>query len=91
MANYNVSSSTASASSAQQVATDKVRVASTTDIYFTSSSSNTTAAANTNPIILAGAPERSVYVGAGNYFSVLAVSANGKVSVTELGNVSGVL
>ena len=89
MANYNINAVTSAASSAQQIATDKVRVASTVDIYFTSGNS-AVAAATTNPIILAGAPERSLYVGAGKYVSVRAVSANGVCSITELG-ASGVL
>ena len=89
MANYNLSALTTSASTAQKVTTDKVRVASTVDIYFTSGNS-AVAAANTHPLILAGCPERNVYVGANNYVSIRAVSANGVCSVTEVGS-TGVL
>lgn len=89
MANYNITTATGAASAAQLINTDKVRVASTTDIYFTSGNSSIVCT-NADPIILAGAPERSVYVGAGNYVSVLAVSTAGKCSVTEVG-ASGVL
>lgn len=89
MANYNITTATGAASSAQLINTDKVRVASTTDIYFTSGNASVVCT-NAATIMLAGAPERSVYVGAGNYVSVLAVSAAGKCSVTELGT-SGVL
>jgi len=89
MANYNISASNSAPSSAQLIATDKVRVASTVDIYFISGNSSVQATTS-NPIILAGSPERSVFVGAGNYVSVLAVAANGVCSVTELGT-TGVL
>mgnify|MGYP003333827926 FL=1 len=89
MANYNISAGTGSASSPQQIATDKVRVASTTNIYITSGDANV-AAANTDPLVLAGAVERSFYVGANNYVSVLAVASSGVVSITELGT-DGVL
>lgn len=89
MANHNISAVTGAASSAVQIATDKVRIASTVNIYVTSGNSSI-AATNTSPIVLAGAPERSFYVGANNYISVLAVSANGVCSVTELGT-DGVL
>lgn len=89
MANYNVSAVTTVASSAQKISTDKVRIASTVNLYVTSGNS-AVVAANTNPIVLAGAPERSFYVGANNYISVLAVSANGLCSITELGT-DGVL
>lgn len=89
MANYNKTAVTTSPIAAQLIATDKVRVASTVDIYFISGNSSI-AASNANPIILAGAPERSVYVGSGNYVSLLAVSANGVCSITELGT-DGVL
>jgi hypothetical protein len=89
MANYNISATTGSASTPQLITTDKVRIASTTNIYITSGSSNV-AAANTDPIVLAGAVERSFYVGANNYISVRAVSSNGVCSVTELGT-DGVL
>jgi hypothetical protein len=89
MANYNVSAVTTLASSGQIIATDKVRIASTVNIYVTSGNSEV-AAANTDPIVLAGAPERSFYVGANNHISVLAVSANGMCSITELGT-DGVL
>ena len=89
MANYNITATSGSASSPQIIATDKVRVASTTNIYITSGDSNV-AAANTDPIVLAGAVERSFYVGANNYVSVLAVSSTGVVSITELGT-DGVL
>lgn len=89
MANYNVSAVTTVASSGQIIATDKVRIASTTNIYVTSGNSSI-AAANTDPIVLQGAVERSFYVGANNYISVLAVSANGMCSITELGT-DGVL
>ena len=89
MANYNINAVTGGASTAQIIATDKVRIASTVDIYVTSGNSST-AAANTDPIVLQGAVERSFYVGANNYISVLAVSSNGMCSVTELGT-DGVL
>jgi len=89
MANYNVNAVTGSASTAQLIATDKVRIASTVNIYVTSGNSSV-AAANTDPIVLAGAPERSFYVGANNYISVRAVSSNGACSITELGT-DGVL
>ena len=89
MANYNISASTGSASSPQIITTDKVRIASTTNIYVTSGDSNV-AASNTDPIVLAGAVERSFYVGANNYISVLAVSTNGICSITEVG-ANGVL
>ena len=89
MANYNISAVTGSASSAQLIATDKVRIASTVNIFVTSGNSSV-AAANTDPIVLAGAPERSFYVGADNYISVRAVSSNGICSITELGT-DGVL
>jgi hypothetical protein len=89
MSNYNIDAVTGSASTAQQVATDKVRIASTVDIYVTSGNSSV-AADDTVPIVLAGCPERSFYVGANNYISVLAVSSNGMCSITELGT-SGVL
>ena len=59
MANYNISAVTTGGSTAQQIATDKVRIAATTNIYVTSSGSNSVAAATTDPIVLAGAPERS--------------------------------
>jgi len=89
MANYNISAVTGSASSAQLIATDKVRIASTVNIFVTSGNSSV-AAANTDPIVLAGAPERSFYVGTNNYISVRAVSSNGVCSITELGT-DGVL
>lgn len=89
MANYNINAVTGSASAARQIATDKVRIASTVNIYVTSGNSSV-AAANTDPIVLAGAPERSFYVGENNYISVLAVSSNGVCSITELGT-DGVL
>ena len=89
MANYNVSAVTTVGSSAQLIATDKVRIASTTNIYVTSGTSPI-AATSADPIVLAGAPERSFYVGANNYISVLAVTANGICSITELGT-DGVL
>lgn len=89
MANYNISAVTTGASSAQQIATDKVRIASTVNIYVTSGNSSV-AAATTDPLVLAGAVERSFYVGANNYISVRAATANGVCSVTELGT-DGVL
>lgn len=89
MANYNVNAVTGGASTAQIIATDKVRIASTVNIYVTSGNSSV-AAATTDPIVLAGAPERSFYVGANNYISVRAVTANGVCSITELGT-DGVL
>lgn len=89
MANYNLSAVTTEGTAGQVIATDKVRIASTVDIYVTSGNS-ATVAANTDPIVLAGAPERSFYVGTNNYISVLAVSANGICSITELGT-DGVL
>jgi hypothetical protein len=89
MANHNINAVTTGASTPVQIATDKVRIASTTNIYVTSGNSSV-AAANTDPIVLAGAVERSFYVGANNYISVLAISANGTCSVTELGT-GGVL
>jgi hypothetical protein len=89
MANHNINAVTTGASSAVQIATDKVRIASTVNIFVTSGNSSV-AAANTDPIVLAGAVERSFYVGANNYISVLAISANGTCSVTELGT-NGVL
>ena len=89
MANYNVNAVTTAASTAQLIATDKVRIASTVNIYVTSGNSSV-AAANTDPIVLAGAPERSFYVGESNYISVRAVSSNGVCSITELGT-DGVL
>jgi hypothetical protein len=85
MANYNINAVTNSASSALLIGTDKVRIAATTNIYVISGNSSI-AAANTSPIVLASSIERSFYVGAGNYISVLAVSANGMCSVTELGS-----
>lgn len=84
MANYNVSAVTTGPSAAQLIVTDKVRIASTVDIYFASGNS-AVAAANTNTIVLAGSPERSFYVGSGKYVSVRAVSSNGVCSITELG------
>jgi hypothetical protein len=90
MANHNINAVTTGASSATQIATDKVRVAATTNIYITSSNSNSVAAGTSDPIVLAGAVERSFYVGAGNYVSVRAVTANGVCSITELGT-DGVL
>lgn len=90
MANYNISALTTGASSAQQIATDKVRIAATTNIYVTSGSASNVAAGTSDPIVLAGAVERSFYVGANNYISVRAISANGICSITELGN-TGVL
>ena len=89
MANYNITTSNSAASSAQLIATDKVRIASTTAIFVTSGDSNV-AAANTDPIVLSNAPERSFYVGANNYISVLAVDTEGVCSITELGT-EGVL
>ena len=89
MANHNINAVTTGASSPVQIATDKVRIASTTNIYVTSGSSNVSAS-NANPIVLAGAVERSFYVGENNYISVLAISGNGVCSVTELGT-DGVL
>lgn len=89
MANYNISAVTTGASSAQQIATDKVRIAATTNIYVTSGNSSV-AATTSDPIVLAGAPERSFYVGENNYISVRAVTANGVCSITELGT-DGVL
>lgn len=89
MANYNVAASTSAASAAQLIATDKVRVASTVDIYFISGNSSI-AAANTHPLVLAGAVERSMYVGANNYVSLKAVTTAGVCSITELGT-DGVL
>lgn len=89
MANYNVNAVTTAPSSAQQIATDKVRIASTVDIYVNSGNSSITATVS-NPIVLAGAPERSFYVGSNNYISVRAVTANGVCSITELGT-DGVL
>lgn len=89
MANYNINSVTGSPSPAQIIQTDKVRIASTVDIYVTSGNSSV-AAGNTNPIVLAGSVERSFYVGANNYISVRSVSANGMCSITELGT-DGVL
>lgn len=89
MSNYNISAATGAASAAQQIATAKVRIASTVDIYVTSGNSNV-AASNASPIVLAGAVERSFYVGANNYISVRAATANGVCSITELGT-TGVL
>lgn len=89
MANYSFEAVTTTASTAQVIATDKVRIAATTDIFVISGNS-AIQAANTDPIVLAGAPERSFYVGANNYISVLAVTANGFCSITELGT-DGVL
>jgi hypothetical protein len=89
MANYNISAVTTAPSSAQIIATDKVRIAATTSIYVISGNSSITATTS-DPIVLAGAPERSFYVGANNYISVRAVTANGVCSITELGT-SGVL
>lgn len=89
MANYNINATTGAASVGQLISTDKVRIASTTNIYVTSGLSNVVAS-NTSPIVLAGAVERSFYVGANNYISVLAVTGNGVCSVTELGT-DGVL
>lgn len=89
MANYNLSAVTTTGTAGQIVLTDKVRIASTVDIYVTSGNS-ATVADNADPIVLAGAPERSFYVGANNYISVLAVSSNGVCSITELGT-DGVL
>ena len=60
MANHNINAVTTGASSPVQIATDKVRIASTTNIYVTSGASNV-AASNTSPIVLAGAVERSFY------------------------------
>lgn len=73
-----------------QVATDKVRVASTASVYFTSGPYANTAADNNSPVILGNVVERSIYVGANNYVSIKAVSAEGLCSVTELGT-TGVL
>jgi hypothetical protein len=89
MANYNINAVTTTGSTAQQITTDKVRIAATVNVYVTSGNSSV-AAASTDPIVLAGAPERSFYVGANNYISLKAVTANGVCSVTELGT-SGVL
>lgn len=89
MANYNLSAVTTVGTAGQVISTDKVRIASTVDIYVTSGNS-AIVADSADPIVLAGAPERSFYVGANNYISVLAVSANGVCSVTELGT-DGVL
>lgn len=85
MANYNINATTGSASTAQQIATDKVRIASTTNIFVACGNSSVQAA-NTDLIVLQGAPERSFYVGENNYISVRAVSSNGVCSVTEVGS-----
>ncbi len=84
MANYNINAITTAASAALQIATDKVIIASNTNIYVISGNSSI-AARNTNPIVIASTIDRSFYVGAGNYISALAVSANGAHSITELG------
>lgn len=90
MANYNINAVTGAASAGQLIATNKVRIASTVDVYLATSSLSNVAASNANPLILSGSVERSFYVGANNYVSVLAVSSNGVCSITELGT-SGTL
>ena len=90
MSNYNINAVTSSGSTAQKILTDKVRVASTTNIFITSGSNSNVSASSSDPIVLAGAVERSFYVGANNYISVKAVSSNGVCSITELGT-DGVL
>ena len=83
MANYNITAS-GSSQSIGPVATDKVRIATTTAIYYAVGNSSVTATTS-NPIIGANQIERDVYVGAGNYVAVLAVATGGVCSITELG------
>jgi hypothetical protein len=89
MANYNINAVTSAPSAAQIIATNKVRIASTVDVYVASGNSSVTATTSST-VVLAGSPERSYFIGAGNYVSVRTVTANGVCSITELGT-TGVL
>lgn len=86
MSTYVLVANTAAQRIGSASTTDKIRIATTTDIHYAIGNSSVTAA-GTDAIVPAGQIFED-YIGVGNYVSVIRVtstSANGTVSITELG------
>jgi hypothetical protein len=94
MAVYQFTAGATSVTILNPIATDKVRIATTTAVtYAVSPLANVTAVTTSNPnaastssgVIGANQIERDIYVGRGNYLAIIAVTTSGLCSVTELG------
>lgn len=83
MANYNIQANDSTASAAQAITSERIRIAATTNVYF-AVGDNTVAATDQDLIILSTNVEENVLIGANKYVSVLAIAGNGVVSVSEL-------
>jgi hypothetical protein len=89
MATYVLVANTAAQRIGSASTTDKIRIATTTDIHYAIGNSSVNAA-TTDAIVPAGQIFED-FIGVGKYVSVIRVtstSANGAVSITELGTAS---
>jgi hypothetical protein len=68
------------------ITTDKVRIVTTTAIYYATGNSSVTASSS-NELVPANTIQTR-FVGVGNYFAVIQDSVNGNVTITEVGTAS---
>jgi len=93
MSTYIVTATTSSTTITRPILSDKVRIGTTVGIVWAVGNANVTAsttsdagnASSSNGVIGANQVERDVYVGKNNYIAFVATSANGLVSITEVG------